>query len=70
MSRTIKIRWITGKDLYYPGEVTEVAQSFARFVVYHGYAELADNVCPECFSEVANESGCRTCHNCGWSKCS
>ena len=27
--------------------------------------------CPECSSkEVSHESGCVTCRNCGWSKCS
>ncbi len=69
MSQTVKVRWIVGKDLYYPGEITEVALSFARFVLHHGYAELADNVCPECFEKLVTDSGCRTCMGCGWSKC-
>jgi len=69
MPEQVKVRWITGKDLYYPGEETLVAPSFAQFVIYHGYAELADNVCPECFKKLVMDSGCRTCLACGWSRC-
>jgi len=69
MSEKVKVRWKVGKDLYYPGEETEVAPSFALFVTHHGYAELVDNVCPECFEKVVMDSGCRTCQACGWSKC-
>ena len=27
------------------------------------------NTCPECGVELANEGGCVTCKNCGYSKC-
>ena len=67
--KTVKVRWKVGKDIYYQGEVTEVAPSFAQFVVYHDYAELVDNICPECFTDLVMDSGCRTCLACGWSKC-
>ncbi len=27
------------------------------------------SACPDCGGSVVHESGCLTCHNCGWSKC-
>ena len=66
----IRVRFKVGKDVYYPGEEVDVAKAFARFVIHHGYAELADeSVCPECFAKVIGESGCVTCRECGWSRC-
>jgi hypothetical protein len=60
--KMVKIRWKAGKYLYYPGEETEVAPSYARFVLYHGYAELVDpSICTECFEKLVMDSGCRTC---------
>lgn len=32
--------------------------------------EADKNMCPECGSPIAHQSGCRSCSNCGWSKCS
>jgi len=68
-NKTVKIRWKVPKDIYYPGEVTEVARSFAQFAVHHGYAEFTEPLCPECLSHLVADSGCRTCLSCGWSKC-
>ena len=31
--------------------------------------KLNKNTCPECGVELANEGGCVTCKNCGYSKC-
>ena len=69
MGDKVRVRMKVGKDLYYPGEETLVAPSFAQFVIHHGYAELADNVCSECFKKLVMDSGRRTCQACGWSKC-
>ena len=30
---------------------------------------IPNNTCPECGMEMANEGGCVTCKNCGYSKC-
>lgn len=31
--------------------------------------ESVADVCPECGSAIEHKSGCRSCSNCGWSKC-
>lgn len=31
--------------------------------------ETGEGVCPECGSTLEHQSGCRSCSNCGWSKC-
>lgn len=31
--------------------------------------EIDKSVCPECGSPIEHQSGCRSCSNCGWSKC-
>lgn len=31
--------------------------------------ESVVDVCPECGSSIEHKSGCRSCSNCGWSKC-
>ena len=30
---------------------------------------VPNNTCPDCGMEMANEGGCVTCKNCGYSKC-
>ena len=30
---------------------------------------VPNNACPDCGMEMANEGGCVTCKNCGYSKC-
>jgi len=67
--KPVRVRWKVSKDIYSPGQVIEVAPNYAKFLIYHGYAELVDNICPECFEKLVMDSGCRTCLGCGWSKC-
>lgn len=55
------------------GERTEI-NSFARGVARILKKYIPDNTktgeeCPECGSEIVRMEGCRTCKNCGWSKC-
>ncbi len=36
---------------------------------FNGKAKKGGNKCPKCGAVVAMEGGCRTCYECGWSKC-
>ena len=44
-----------------------VARALKRFI--KDGTETSE-VCPECGSKLVYNSGCKTCPNCGWSKCS
>lgn len=52
------------------GATIKVAVVAAQFLVHHKYAEVLDrDRCPECVAELTEQEGCRTCLQCGWSKC-
>ena len=59
---------ITGSELY------EAMKNPENWVISDEEADkhkikINNNTCPECGVELANEGGCVTCKNCGYSKC-
>lgn len=63
-----------------PDILSKTIEEFEKSVPATGYSDMQTGlvqaaeevdgaVCPECGSPVEHQSGCRSCSNCGWSKC-
>lgn len=65
----MKVQMLKPKDLYFEDEVVEFPIGFARKLIEEGVAVPARDVCPECGAGTVPDGGCRTCLECGWSKC-
>ncbi|TSC94279.1 MAG: ribonucleoside-diphosphate reductase NrdZ [Candidatus Berkelbacteria bacterium Athens1014_28] len=56
-------------NLEFPEERVIPHDSETKKNISTDQAELLSNLCPDCGGEIKFESGCYTCHGCGYSKC-
>lgn len=51
------------------GDITSFSKSIARALKYYIKDEKTNEKCPECSSDMVYEAGCKTCKQCGYSRC-
>lgn len=56
-------------NLEFPEEKNISKNSEVKKSISTDQVELLSNLCPDCGGEIKYESGCYTCHGCGYSKC-
>jgi ribonucleoside-diphosphate reductase alpha chain len=58
------------KVLSCPDAIAKAIEQFLGDVVIDNKAEeIKGDLCPDCGCKLVNESGCRMCYNCGYTKC-
>lgn len=58
------VRMIVGKDLYYPGELADISEEYAKKWIAAGVAQPA--TCPECGARLEDAVSAWYCKNCGY----
>lgn len=58
------VQMLKGKDLFYPGEITQFPDDFARQLIADGVAQ--EYRCPECCGQLEDAGSAVYCRECGY----